>query len=259
MSTTIPELLVKLSPERRRRVLLRTAALTLVSMLLSIVMTGAGFAAAGVDPSPYGYAVAAVIPACLAGPTSYWLFTKVEQIRQACSRLDVLASTDWLTQCLNRRGFTVAARTAIANASAAALLIIDADNFKDINDRFGHGEGDRALQAITAAISGTVADGDLVGRLGGEEFGVLVVDRSAEDVAAMAERIRAAVAAAPFSPDGTPHPLSVSIGVALHAGNGLSFEALLRAADQRLYEAKRAGRGRSVMGNVPDAPAPLAA
>jgi diguanylate cyclase (GGDEF)-like protein len=124
-----------------------------------------------------------------------------------------------------------------------ALLVIDADDFKQVNDRFGHDLGDHALRQIAAAILATVRRQDLVGRIGGEEFAVLLSGADYAIAARVAERIRRAVNAIVFAPGGTPCPLSVSIGGALFEAPA-PFMALYRQADQRLYEAKHLGRDR---------------
>ncbi len=126
---------------------------------------------------------------------------------------------------------------------AGALLVIDADHFKAINDRFGHGQGDEALRIISRAIRNSVRGGDLVGRLGGEEFGVFLPGANEMNAADVAERIRRAIADAAFLPNGARCPLSVSVGGAVYEVR-IDFSDLFRVADQRLYEAKEAGRNR---------------
>jgi diguanylate cyclase (GGDEF)-like protein len=127
-----------------------------------------------------------------------------------------------------------------------ALLIIDADHFKKINDSYGHLTGDRALLDIAAAISTGVRAGDVLGRIGGEEFGAFLVGASDEEAIRVAERIRREVEAIRFQPiDGRLLPLTVSIG-GTPCGSDANVSELMRAADQRLYEAKNRGRNRAI-------------
>jgi diguanylate cyclase (GGDEF)-like protein len=126
------------------------------------------------------------------------------------------------------------------------LLFVDADDFKSVIDRFGHEAGDDALQLIASAIRQAVRSTDLVGRLGGEEFGVFLTDSDTATADHVAERIRRSVSAIAFAPGGTPCPLSVSIGGATFVTHA-PFGDLYRLADQHLYEAKKTGRDRVAM------------
>ena len=132
--------------------------------------------------------------------------------------------------------------------------MIDADNFKAINDLFGHDAGDEALTIIARSIRAVLRAGDLVGRMGGEEFGVYLPGSDQRGTEIIAERIRRSVNLAVFAPDGRQRPLSVSIGGAVFEGPA-SFSDLFRIADQRLYGAKQTGRNRSAVVHVDDNPA----
>lgn len=194
-----------------------------------------------------------IIPFMLAGPLFFYLTLKLRELAIANHRLSDAASTDSLTRCLNRGAFSAHVDAWLERVSkdasdrAGALLVIDADYFKRINDRFGHGRGDEALRLIAAAIKSTIRGGDLVGRLGGEEFAVFLPGNS--DATAAAERIRNAVELAAFKPDGRRCPLTVSIGGAVFE-EPLSFSELYREADERLYEAKNSGRNRVVVAHL---------
>lgn len=201
-----------------------------------------------------GTTLALGMPAALGGPILLFLQIRSAQLRVANRRLEALASTDWLTDCLNRRAFTSGVSAALERGGrTGALLVVDADHFKTINDRFGHERGDEVLQMISAAIRDSVRDGDLVGRLGGEEFGVFLKGAGFEATGRIAERIRAAVNGLFVTSDGVVQRLSVSIGGAVCAGEG-SFAQLFRVADRRLYAAKHAGRnGVELGGSIDDA------
>jgi two-component system cell cycle response regulator len=124
--------------------------------------------------------------------------------------------------------------------------MLDIDRFKSVNDRHGHAVGDAAIFAIAAHLGDHVRSSDLVARYGGEEF-VLILPRTDRPGAVnIAERIRHAIAAAPIPvANGEAVHLTVSAGVAAFPEDGLEGEALLAAADEALYAAKRAGRNRT--------------
>jgi diguanylate cyclase (GGDEF)-like protein len=175
-------------------------------------------------------------------------------LRRAAEELTVTAATDSLTGLANRRAFDVELRRewrrAIRGQSSIGVLMLDADHFKQFNDRFGHQTGDHALQAI-ADVLGQAArrPADLAARYGGEEFVALVPGTNEAGALCVAERIRAAVAALAIShPDNPCGWVSVSIGVAVARPEpGSAPEELLQAADTALYAAKHAGRDCCVM------------
>lgn len=157
-----------------------------------------------------------------------------------------LARIDPLTGVTNRLGLHEASKALLAHARVKqepiGVLLIDADHFKNINDRFGHDDGDRVLLELVAHIRRMLRAGDLVGRVGGEEFLVLSPSVNEAGLLALAERIRAAVERSSFSIGGLPYTLTVSIGAALADANEPDMMAARRRADMALYEAKRAGR-----------------
>ncbi|KKB08230.1 hypothetical protein VE26_11500 [Devosia chinhatensis] len=184
------------------------------------------------------------MPILLGGP-SIALFTfRNEQLRVANEQLQTLATYDWMTSCLNRGAFThKVTRILETTTLSAALLVVDVDHFKSINDNHGHDRGDDALRLIAGTLRETMGDRALVGRLGGEEFGIFLTSISPADLARIAERLRAAVARLAFVTDGVGCPLSISIGGTIVRGKS-DFRALYRLADMQLYEAKAAGRDR---------------
>jgi two-component system cell cycle response regulator len=129
-----------------------------------------------------------------------------------------------------------------------ALLVIDIDHFKKINDSFGHGVGDEVLREFAVRLASNVRAIDLPVRFGGEEFVVVMPDTRLEDAQRIAERIRLHVAGSPFRVMGGEELLSVtiSIGVAASLRSGDTPQALLRRADAAMYEAKAAGRNRVI-------------
>ena len=168
------------------------------------------------------------------------------QLAEAHSRLSEKSRHDDMTGLLNRETFFASLKQARRRTDAGVLLIVDADNFKFINDTYGHQDGDVALLLIAEAIAAAVRDGDLVGRIGGEEFGVFLNGIDAAEAMVVAERIRLSVEAIKFSPRESVYlPLSVSIGAARLRPH-ISWSDVMREADRRLYEAKRRGRNRVV-------------
>jgi diguanylate cyclase (GGDEF)-like protein len=124
------------------------------------------------------------------------------------------------------------------------VLLADLDHFKSINDRFGHAVGDRVLQVFAETASGTLGAGDLLGRLGGEEFAALLYDTDREKAVAVAERMRTAFAEAASMVDGHSVGATVSIGLVVDQGAPFDLPALLALADEGLYVAKERGRNR---------------
>lgn len=226
----------------------RTALILLTSTLVSWVISNLVMMSLNQGMNDVGTILALGMPTALGGPILLFLQMRSAQLREANRKLELLASTDWLTDCLNRRAFTSRVSSSLdQTAGHSTLLVIDADHFKTVNDRFGHERGDEVLQLIANAIRDNVREGDLVGRIGGEEFGVFLEDAGAEVANLAAERIRAAVNALFVTSEGLAQRLSVSIGGAVCAGDA-GFSELFRIADRRLYEAKHAGRNRVALG-----------
>ena len=158
-----------------------------------------------------------------------------------------LSITDGLTGLWNYRYFTMTLTKEIERAARfsrpLALLMLDLDHFKGVNDTFGHQRGDAVLVDLAARIRGEVRDVDTVARYGGEEFVVVLPETDTDGLAQLAERIRVAVRRKPFGEPGVPPVhLTVSGGGAVFPRHGLAASALLARADEALYAAKRAGR-----------------
>jgi diguanylate cyclase (GGDEF)-like protein len=167
------------------------------------------------------------------------------------------ANTDPLTGLFNRRGFTEGVAMLIARRVAknepVTLLAFDLDHFKSINDRFGHAIGDEALKVFASTASANMRAGDIIGRLGGEEF-VAVLPVGLADGMSAADRVRQAFQAAAVTVAGHPLAATVSIGVASEGARRATLDGLLEAADAALYRAKANGRNR-VEATDPAAPA----
>ena len=158
------------------------------------------------------------------------------------------AMVDSLTGIANRRSFlqdvAQLAKRHIANPRPVAVLLIDLDHFKSINDRFGHALGDRVLEIFTESARHSVRASDLFGRLGGEEFAAVLCDTSCDKAVAVAERIRESFARATLEVDSRLVCATVSIGLVHCQEVALDMAALLAQADQALYIAKERGRNR---------------
>lgn len=169
------------------------------------------------------------------------------------AQLAALSETDPLTGLPNRRGFLARALPAMAAArrtgSHCSVVMFDIDRFKAINDGFGHPAGDAVLRGVAVAITQSVRGTDVVGRLGGEEFALLLPD-DLPGSAQLADRLRAVVEASVAHPAGPGNRVTFSAGVAAldPAGNEATLEAALTAADRALYAAKAAGRDRVLIG-----------
>ena len=163
-------------------------------------------------------------------------------------RLTEIANTDFLTGLNNRRSFAVQAAYALRKAretgEALALLMIDIDDFKLINDAFGHDAGDKALKAFAMQLRQCSRRSDILGRYGGEEFCVLLPDTDAETAYGIAERMRLHSEDSAVDHQDRKISWTISIGVA-HAGDGAAtMETLLKHADIACYQAKQEGRNR---------------
>lgn len=162
---------------------------------------------------------------------------------RAQQELAYLAEHDPLTGVANRRWITSQLAELGRRPGGAALLLIDIDNFKDINDLHGHAAGDRVIRWVAATMTVELGPAGLLGRLGGDEFAVVLPDADAAGGMALATRLCAAVAAAPLMDDIAPLRITVSVGVTVALDDDV--EASLAQADLALYAAKNAGRNRA--------------
>ena len=124
--------------------------------------------------------------------------------------------------------------------------MIDIDRFKDVNDTYGHDAGDQILRSVGEKLQQNIRDIDLLARLGGEEFGILLPNTEAGDAVKMAARLREASAETPYKVQGQPIIVTLSIGAATFNREMTGFDNLLKAADTAMYQAKSLGRNRVV-------------
>ncbi len=182
--------------------------------------------------------------------------------RRSQRKFQKLAQRDGLTEIHNRPYFFECAERELAycrkSMRAVSAIAIDLDHFKQINDTHGHAAGDIALKRAVAACRQHLRSVDIFGRLGGEEFGIVLPDCPPERALAMAEAMRRQIAALQHSRDGLDFPLTASFGVSTSRDAGYDLERLLAQADGALYQAKHAGRNRVVVHAANDAEPPPA-
>ncbi len=185
------------------------------------------------------------------------------RLQRAAFQLEKQAHTDALTGLANRRHFFEKAEAELQRArrydAPLALLMLDIDHFKDVNDAHGHRAGDRVLQALARTCREVLRSVDVVGRVGGEEFAILLPETPVADAADVAGRLRAAVAATRIGrEEGVPLSVTVSIGVAA-LEPGVNLDTLMSRADTALYDAKHQGRDRVCTYGAGRSSAPVAA
>lgn len=181
----------------------------------------------------------------------YAVDVDVTALRRMEAQLREQATRDELTGVASRRAFLQRLEREVAlmqrHGWPLALLMVDADRFKAVNDRWGHAAGDAVLRTLGAVLRDTVRETDLIGRIGGEEFAVALPQTGPEAALVVASRIRAGVAHSETIVDGTVLHFTVSVGVGVVEKSERVADALLSQADTALYAAKRAGRDRVVL------------
>ena len=228
-----------------RDVLIASLAITGVSVACAVVLTACATRLPNGALDFSLMRVAAEIAAFIAFVISFLVVDAIRRILKGKRSIERLAMTDDLTGLANRRAFLAAAERAIAQIDSVArsptLLIVDLDHFKRVNDAYGHRAGDQALQAAAHALARSVRDIDFVGRLGGEEFVVLLAAADEETARRAAESARAAIAATRVTTPSGEIAVTASIGCTPLVAED-SVSAALQRADEALYAAKRAGR-----------------
>ncbi|MBO9099551.1 MULTISPECIES: GGDEF domain-containing protein [Rhizobium] len=237
------------TPTGWTRVIAGTISITLACVGISVFVDSFNFVNLTDEAINRSLVVDILLPVCLAGPLLFLLLRKVQQLAISHRELTITASTDSLTAVLNRGAFTLLVESYLARAEeqvtlrSGSLLLIDADHFKAINDTFGHQKGDEALKIISQSIKLCLGPADLVGRVGGEEFGVFLPGAAVTEASKIAERIRSTIRNAQFPAGNDTNPLSVSVG-GVTFQRPASYDELFSIADQHLYLAKASGRNR---------------
>ena len=184
---------------------------------------------------------------CVRSAARYAVQDLIDLENEKCDLFE-LATIDPLTKALNRRAFMRFSEREMArfkrdNGQLSALML-DIDHFKQVNDVHGHAAGDKVLSKMVSIASNILRQEDLVGRLGGEEFAIVLVDSDAQNACRVADRIRQAIKQVKFPSDTGPFNVSVSIGVSEPFYNEASITEALARADAALYRAKHNGRDR---------------
>ncbi|WP_026375414.1 diguanylate cyclase [Aestuariibacter salexigens] len=172
----------------------------------------------------------------------------VRKVSLYAERLQYEANHDVLSGLFNRRAFTQVTQRYFAGFkrynNALSVVVVDIDHFKRINDRYGHDVGDKAIQWIAKCIQSSSRECDYVARMGGEEFAVLLPNTKAEGAEKAAEKVRKLIAGSPLQTGGDIIDITVSAGVSAALKNDVDFDALLKRADNALYQAKESGRNK---------------
>ena len=222
-------------------------------LLLGILMMARAFTATRVDiavfdsfatwpVNAYTFMLGAVSQFFISGLFVLMLSYRLNQ------SLESIATIDGLTNVLNRRGLEDSANKMQGICKrinlSMAVLLIDIDHFKKVNDKYGHLYGDEVLRHLATTVAKILRTGDVVGRYGGEEFAVFLPNTNENDATGLAERIRKGVETAVYKDDSISIATTISIGVADSVQAGYDFKGLVAAADSALYGAKNGGRNR---------------
>ena len=228
-------------------------AVTLLSIAVSIAITAAVHAfALGIAMPPAAWALAVVCPLVLAPSMSIGSFALLVRLDAAHEQLRRLSETDHLTGAHNRRYLMdrLQAESAALQGGGRpfALALLDVDNFKAVNDRYGHLAGDAVLCRLSDACRAQLGAGHTFARFGGEEFALLMPGATLDQAMALLEQLRHQVSVLVIDWSESPLTITVSIGVAAPAPSapnaGAQMLAMLRLADEALYRAKREGKNR---------------
>ena len=234
---------------RRHGVPLATAFLTIASVLVSVLVTVVvTVVTGGGEVGPTGLAIAVTVPLIVAPLFTYQILRLAARLDQAEIQLQVLATTDPLTGALNRRHFVALAEKEFARAKryngVFSLIIFDVDDFKHVNDTYGHPAGDQVLIALTNICHAESRTSDVFARYGGEEFVFLLPEAGHEHAVNFGERLRNILSAARIKYSAHEIRLTVSMGIATYRTGVISLDNLLTEADDALYRAKREGKNR---------------
>lgn len=230
----------------KREVWIFTALITAITVFIPLAIVALAFSLA-----PEGYSagyiaprlvIAGLIPLFITPPIAYVVLNILRVQAEMIRRVDARIMFDMMTGLYNRNHFLDSVRASKANGP---IMIVDADHFKSINDSHGHAVGDEALRVLANAIKQAVGEEGLVGRLGGEEFGVFMPGKSETEGFAKADAICAAIRSLHPLIAGRRVKLSVSIGASYHRATKVIGHSL-KLADDLLYRAKAEGRDRAV-------------
>lgn len=232
--------------ETHRQVIRLSAVITCLSVAAPVAVVGGILSLAPNLPVEImigSLLMASLIPLFIAPPIAYVGLSMLWMLTKTVDKVDAQVKYDSLTGVLNRSHFLDSVRGRRADGM---LLIVDADNFKSINDSRGHAAGDEALRVLGHTLERAAGPKAFVGRLGGEEFGVFLPGSSLQDGTSTAVALCHAVAGVNMIVDGRPLSMTISIGGTLHQSSTIIGHSL-KVADDRLYKAKQTGKNRAVL------------
>lgn len=223
----------RVAERSRQRDVVFVAVVVAVSVVSSVIFT-----IMLAPPEPQAFIPAVIIPLCVSLPVSLYLVRLRRRIEALNRKLIQLARHDQLTGLLNRAAF---AADVAATGEGGALILIDVDQFKAINDQLGHLAGDFAIRELARQIAGALPAGAMAGRLGGDEFCVFLPGLGLDAGLAAADALRINIAEVEFSHEGRIIDLTISAGVSSLMAED-TLDLAVRSADRALYHAKDAGR-----------------
>lgn len=228
-----------------------TVTLTIASILISILITAGLNALLSEGIGTSSIIIATVVPTVIAPLFAYITLRLIYQLDLAEERLRKLSITDELTQAYNRRYFVEIASKVLAGAKrygdSFAIIIFDIDDFKRVNDTYGHAAGDEVLRVLSEICITTVRDSDIFARYGGEEFAILVPRCSPTDIVKFAERIRIKLSEARVRHNQIDIQFTVSMGAGIFDSATPDLDTILTRADEALYAAKKQGKNCTVL------------
>lgn len=237
------EIVLKLGPR------LSVIISTIISIALSLFVTAILHRTTGIDPTLVlrSYSIAFIIPLLVAPTVTYVLTKLLFQTFELENKLRALASTDYLTQLLNRREWMKQAESHInlasRNNSHFAVLMIDLDDFKTVNDSYGHLFGDKTLTLFGETINQLCRTSDIAARFGGEEFIILLPETTEEQALLFTKRLHSSIRSLSLKHRNETIQITISIGVCInHPNQKLNLELLISRADKALYQAKYQGK-----------------
>ncbi|NLR96941.1 GGDEF domain-containing protein [Rhizobium sp. P38BS-XIX] len=194
------------------------------------------------DAMRFGVMLAWIIGGIVSGALAIVAGYSIHKLAVSRAEFERLSRTDMLSGLLNRRAFTEALNTA---GDGSSLVIFDVDRFKTINDRFGHASGDAVIVAVSQLFAGVFTEQEVIARLGGEEFGVIIHGGDIARRMARIEAVKEQVANHPIAVEGGSVKITISAGIA-EIGADRKSDAVYAAADKALYLAKTLGRNRVI-------------
>ena len=236
-----------LSRMDKRRVVRRVVKITLSAVIASVGITaGLWLLINGEPPDTLGMLIAIIAPAIIASVGSYPHINLSQQLNRVNVQLKALSETDPLTDTVNRRKFMQVAGRELALAERhcypTSVVLIDFDDFKQVNDKYGHAAGDTALVQTINVMKSVIRDTDVLGRFGGEEFILLLPHTACEGAVQLTQRILDEVAQNRVQLENTDLTITLSAGSVTCETSRRPLDVLMSRADELLYESKQNGR-----------------